>query len=327
MAVADGDQNASPVPAPLVAVVVATHDRPQRLERLLDSLRRQTLGTERFEVIVVDDGSAAATPELLARWRSGRGLRLRAIRFERPRGPAAARNAGWRAARAPLVAFTDDDCVADPGWLAAGWRASRSSPGAIVQGRTIPDPRDGDGGLWSRTVRVQTLGPRFETCNIFYPRELLERLGGFDERFGERPAAEDTDLAWRAIERGARAEFAPGAVVLHAVERASKVELLRTATRWQAAVRLFAEHPQTRTILYRGLFWNVWHYLMWRSVAVLLAPTWLRRMVLTLHLLELRRRARRAGGGLRSIPFLLVHDAVECWAVARGGLRYRTPVL
>ena len=67
-------------------------------------------------------------------------LPQRVIRRERPGGPAAARNEGWRAAGAPLVAFTDDDCVATPVWLEEALRAAREEPGAIVQGRTEPDP-------------------------------------------------------------------------------------------------------------------------------------------------------------------------------------------
>jgi hypothetical protein len=50
-------------------------------------------------------------------------------------------------------------------------------------------------------------------------------------------------------------------------------------------------------------------------------------MLLTLHLLALRRRALAERGGGRDVPFLLVHDLVECWAVARGAIRHRTLVL
>jgi len=92
-------------------------------------------------------------------------------------------------------------------------------------------------------------------------------------------------------------------------------------------MRVFARHPQARAMLYGGLFWNVWHYLLWRSLAALVAPAWLRRLVLTLHLVQLRRRSREAGASLWTIPFLLIYDLVECWAVARGAVRYRTLVL
>jgi GT2 family glycosyltransferase len=321
-AVADRHQPADA--SPQLSVVVCTHDRPERLSALLSSLERQTLAAGAFEVIVVDDGSE---PPALADG-AATAANVRLIRNHVTSGPAAARNRGWRLARGALIGFTDDDCIADPRWLEAALAAAERNPGAIVQGRTEPVPDELDRlGVLSRTVRVERLGPHYETCNIFYPRALLEELGGFDEAYGTRPAAEDTDLAWRALERGYRAVFADGALVDHAVERLGATGMLRVATRWSEATRVLREHPQTRVMLYRGLFWNVWHYLMWRSVLSSLAPAWLRRLLITRHLLELRKRARVEGGGPWAVPFYLVHDAVECWAIARGAIRYRTWVL
>jgi glycosyltransferase involved in cell wall biosynthesis len=314
------------VAPPLVSVVVSTHNRPERLARLLDSLRAQALATDSFEVVVVDDGSGPATQAALAEQSARPGLRLRTLRSP-TKGPAPARNAGWRTAQATLIAFTDDDCVADPRWLAEALAAAGRHPGAIIQGRTLPDPTERDThGLLSRTVKVEVLGPQYETCNIFYPRAVLAALGGFDEAFGSGPAAEDTDLAWRAIEAGHETAFASQALVFHAVQRLGVSGMLRVATRWGAATRVIADHPQTRSMLYRGVFWNVWHYLVLRSLLALPAPRWLRRMVLTRHLLELHRRAREGGAGAAAIPFLLLHDAVEFIAVTRGALRYRTLV-
>ena len=141
------------------------------------------------------------------------------------------------------------------------------------------------------------------------------------------PAGEDTDLAWRAIESGAPTVFAPDGVVLHAVERVGARGRLAIAARWGPVVRVLAAHPGSRTMLYRGRFWNVWHYLLWRSLLAAAGPRWLRRLVLVRHLMTLRERARREGAGSAAIPFLLVHDAVECGAIARGAIRYRTFVL
>jgi glycosyltransferase involved in cell wall biosynthesis len=309
---------------PSVSVVIPTHNRPERLARVLESLRRQELPADQFEVIVVADGAGPDTQALLASQRDLSEVPIRVLEHATARGPGAARNTGWRAAQAPLVAFTDDDCEPAPDWLRAGLAAWR--PGSVVQGRTDP-AEPSSPGVFSRTIRVDSLGPQYETCNMFYPRELLEALGGFDEDYGLTPGGEDTDLAWRAIDAGRRIDFASDAVVYHAVERAGPLGMLRVAARWTAPMRVFAEHPQTRSMLYRGIFWNVWHYLLWRSLAALLAPAWLRRVVLTLHLVQLRRRAREAGAGGWAVPFLVVHDVVECWAVARGGLRYRTLVL
>jgi GT2 family glycosyltransferase len=315
-------------PAPIVLVVVSTYNRPERLAALLDALRDQRLGRERFEVIVVDNGSAPATAAVIQAALTGGGLALRASRLAVTRGPAGGRNAGWRLARAPLVAFTDDDCRPTPQWLAELLAVAAERPGAIVQGPTRPDPAEADrGGLFSHTVTISALGPQYETCNILYPRALLEALDGFDESFGLAPAGEDTDLAWRAIASGAGTVFAPAAVVHHAVQVVGPAGRLRIAARWGPVARVIADHPETRTMLYRRSFWNVWHYLLWRSLLAMAGPRWLRRLVLTRHLLTLRGRARSEGGSAAAIPFLLVHDAVECWAVARGALRHRTWVL
>ncbi|MGI8904121.1 MAG: glycosyltransferase family 2 protein [Solirubrobacteraceae bacterium] len=317
------------VPAPLVSVVVSTYNRPARLALLLAGLRSQRLPGESFEVVVVDNGSVGYETQAVLRRELERGeLVLETLRHARTLGPAGGRNSGWRLARATLIAFTDDDCVPDPGWLMDGLREHRARPGAVIQGRTRPDRGEIEqDGLLSHTQRIERLGPWYETCNIFYPRTVLDSLGGFDERFGSLPAGEDTDLAWRAIEAGCPMAFAPNAVVRHAVEHVGALGMLRIAARWTAAVRLFAEHPELRAVLYRGAFWNNWHYLLWRSLLALLAPRWLRRNLITLHLFNLRKRTHGAGAGAWMIPFLLLHDLVECWAVARGAVRYRTLVL
>lgn len=316
------------VPAPAVSVVVATHDRPRRLKRLLAGLAAQELPVERFEVIVVDDGSGPETGRVLEDAARDGSLTLKTAGNETTLGPAAARNVGWRLARAPLVAFTDDDCVPTPRWLSAALEQAASHPDAIIQGATDPDPDErGNRSPVSHTVRQTRLGPSYETCNMFYPRTMLERLGGFDESFGPTSAGEDTDLAWRALDAGGTALFAPAALVFHAVERIGPARTLRRARRWTSCVRVIAEHPQSRAMLELGLFWNVWHYLLLRSAVSLWGPRWLRRLIIARHLLALRARSAALDADMRWVPFLLLYDAVEVWAIIRGAIRYRTPVL
>jgi GT2 family glycosyltransferase len=314
---------------PQVSVVVPTHDRPERLAALLAGLRAQTLAPGAFEVVVVDDGSVTpGTQEVLAAELSRGTLQLRTVRHASARGTAAGRNSGWRGARAPVVAFTDDDCVPEANWLSAGLAVSARNPGAIVQGRTEPNPSElGRRGVFSRTISVDALGPQYEACNIFYPRALLERVGGFDEIFGLFSAGEDTDLAWRALEGGGGSVFARDALVFHAVHTLGPLRTLREATRLTRTPLVFARHPQARAMLTRRVFWNGWHYLVIRSLLALALPRPLRRFLLTRHAMQLAARARAAGAGAWAVPFLLVYDAIETGAVARGGLRYRTPVL
>ena len=178
------------MPAPEIAVVIPTRGREARLAFALESLAGQ-LEPDRFEVLVVRDADAREPfaippPE----------LRVRYVTLPAVAGPTPKRNLGWRSTEAPLVAFTDDDCRAAPGWLAS-LLASAVGPDVFLQGRTAPDPDERHllHGL-ARTVDVPGPGGWFETCNMAYPRRLLESLGGFDEAFGF--GGEDTDLAWRA---------------------------------------------------------------------------------------------------------------------------------
>ena len=101
---------------PTYSVIVPTYKRRAALERCLAALDAQTLARDRFEVIVVDDGSPAPPRETVARVATSLNVRL----IEQANaGPASARNAGARAARGEYVVFTDDDCCPAPEWLAA----------------------------------------------------------------------------------------------------------------------------------------------------------------------------------------------------------------
>lgn len=279
-------------------------------------------------MVVVDDGSQPPASSALDDPGAAEALPSSMIRHELPRGQAAGRNSGWARARAPLIAFTDDDCLPAPSWLSELLDVAGAHPGTIVQGRTEPDPEElARRSLLSRTQRITALGPQYQTCNILYPRAVLEALGGFDEQFGPDTAGEDTDLAWRALEHGFRAVFAPAALVHHAVEEVGALAAVRGTMRWSSAVRVIAEHPPTRAMLTQRIFWNVWHYMLWRSVLALLGPRSVRRFLITKHLLALRDRARTDGAGEWSVPLLLLHDIVESCAMVRGALRYRTLVL
>jgi GT2 family glycosyltransferase len=308
---------------PDVSVVVATRNRADGVLNLLAALERQTLPRERFEVVIVDDGSLDGTREVL------RDPRVdRALRQEPSRGPATARNLGWRAAAAPLVAFTDDDCRPEPGWLEAGLRAHRAAPGVLVQGQTRPEPADEHllAHPRARSIRVEGLGPFFETCNVFYPRTLLELLGGFDETI-PTAGAEDTDMALRSFELGAGAVFAPDALVSHAVHVPTLPDAVRFTVRWRTLVALVKRHPRLRTVFpWRGRIWRETHA---RLILALLGLALGRRRPLFLlwcvPYLSYRHGWRPAGlaRALRELPSVAPVDLAELAVLTAASARQR----
>lgn len=309
--------------------MVATHNRRDRLEALLAALRNQTLERDRFEVVIVDDGSGDDTWEVLQSAQGRGDLNLRTIRNPTGVGPSAARDRGWRLTTSQLVAFTDDDCEPDPEWLAAGIGAT-SGLDVFVQGRTRPNPDELDQtGPFSRTIAVEDGDLYFQTCNIFYPRQLLERVDGFNPEFPY--VGEDTDLAWRVIRTGARPEFQPSAVVFHAVSDLGPVGKLRIAARWTPALRVFAVHPELRRRVFTGrIFWKREHLWLTQAIAAALAPGKLKLLTWPLaipYARALRARGISQGGGLRLAPFFAAHDLLEVGCAIRASVRYRRPML
>jgi histidinol-phosphate phosphatase family protein len=121
------------------------------------------------------------------------------------RGPAWARNAGWRRSDAEWVAFLDDDVVPEDGWAAALERDLRAATDDVAasQGRlTVPLPRDRRPTDWERTVRGLE-DARWATADLAVRRSALDAVGGFDERF-PRAYREDADLGLRLVEAGWR---------------------------------------------------------------------------------------------------------------------------
>ena len=314
---------------PSVSVVIATHNRADRLPALIGALSEQTL--QDFDVTIVDDGSRDDTPAVLARLTTGSELTVHVLRHEPAQGAGAARNRGWAATTAPVVAFTDDDCLPSPRWLQAGLEALAGDENRIVQGRTTPTPADERRiGPFSRTLRVTRLGPNYQTANMFYPRALLERHGGFDTEAFPSYGAEDADLAWRCLAAGAEARWAPDAQVFHAVHQLGPLGRLRAAWRWSEVVNLYARHPEGRKYLTYRLFWKKTHYLIVRAALGLLVPKrlrWARFWFYAPLAPAYLQRARHEGGPPYLAPYFILHDAVETAAILRGAVRYRTPVV
>ena len=316
---------------PDIAVVVPSHNRALRLRWLLNSLEDQTLPRERFEAIVAyDSNDDGETTRLLAEHPIG----AKALRVEpEPGVPTAAklRNAAWRAATARHVIFTDDDCRAAPDWLANALAAADANPGAIVQGMTLPDPAEEPNthGAWPRTQRIVPPQPWAQTCNVLYPRGLLEEIDGLRE---DPPlaAGEDTEMAMRARKAGAGYIGAPEVLTWHAVEDLSIRQGMRTLPRWGDLALLIKLHPDVRGDFPMWGFWkrtHVWFpFAVAGSVLARRNPAWL-----ALALPWAAHTAPRYGEGPRGrmrsvseLPLRALVDGAEMVHCARGGIRHRT---
>ncbi|MGW0160114.1 HAD-IIIA family hydrolase [Mycobacterium sp. NPDC003323] len=178
------------------SVVIPTIGRPA-LQGLITALDNAD-GPAPVEVVIVDDRPVPAPlPKLIT------ALPITVLRSG-GRGPAAARNTGWRATTTRWVCFLDDDVIPDRNWSAAvadDLRAAEESGAAASQALIrVPVPLDRRvSDDERRTTRLS--GARWITADMAYRRDVLVTVGGFDERF-PRAYREDSDLALRVVEAG-----------------------------------------------------------------------------------------------------------------------------
>lgn len=230
---------------PAVTVVVPTYNRAPSLARLLAALADCEPPPGGFEVIVVDDGSddGGATQEAVTTAASG----ARYVR-QTNAGPAAARNQGWRLARGPIVAFTDDDTLPDRQWLVDLVAEMDHRPDLAAVGGDIQPLKS---GFLADFVQLERLvghgsderGVRFlVTANAAYRTDRLREVDGFDEGF-PMASGEDTDLSFRLRRAGHVLGVTSRATVLHD-HRTSVRALMRTYHRHGISrQRLAALHP------------------------------------------------------------------------------------
>lgn len=226
---------------PLVSVVIPTYRRPRLLMQCLSALFDQSLAGERYEIIVCDDDADSEIQALLARLSAFEGTAplLRYIAVTASQGPAGARNAGWKKARAPVVAFTDDDTLPDAMWLEQGLQAMTHNVDALGGRIVMPLPerltdmeRDASG--------LQHAD--FVTANCFVRYDALQAVGGFDERY-RQAWREDSDLHFSLLEQGFRIERAEQAVVVHPLRPCSFAAGLGMQRKAMFDVLLYRKHP------------------------------------------------------------------------------------
>ena len=208
-----------------VSVIINTVDRAASLRTALESLRRQNYPD--FEVIVINCPSTDATSEVLAEYRSF----IRAGSID-ARNLAISRNVGVEMARGDLIAFTDDDAVADEDWLADAVAGFDSDDVAGVCGFIYDHTGYNFQYRFSLVDRLSrgihniftpigeqfcypgvTVFPSLIGCNAIFRRSAVLEVGGFDEEY--EYYLEETDLCLRLIEAGYVLKQLPNAFIYH----------------------------------------------------------------------------------------------------------------
>ncbi len=201
---------------PRFSIVVPTYRRPAILAGCLDAVARLDYPRDRFEAIVVDDGGGAV--ELPRAYADVDIVLL----TQAHAGPAVARNTGAARARGEFLAFTDDDCRPDPGWLRAMAARIADAPDRAIGGRAVnalpENPYSTATQLlvdyFARLHATHRESAFFASNNLVVPAELFRARGGFDASF-PRAAGEDREFCHRWAGSGGRFAYAPEAVVRH----------------------------------------------------------------------------------------------------------------
>ena len=207
------DRNVSETAAPAVSVVIPVRNGAATLSRCLDALAAQQ-GVDRFDVIVVDNGSTDASAEI------ARAHPVVTQVLVEPRaGSYAARNAGVAAARASVLAFTDVDCTPEPEWLAVASTVLEETKadliGGAIRATASPHPT-----LWERYDRAVYLRQAdivvsagwAVTANLVVRRAVFDAVGPFDATL---VSGGDREFCLRARGAGFRIEYAEDASVRH----------------------------------------------------------------------------------------------------------------
>lgn len=280
-----------------VSVVVPTFKRPALLDRCLAALAEQELDPGAYEVIVADDATCVATQRQVEGWAERVRSAVRYVAVTEAHGPAAARNAGWRAARSDLVAFTDDDTVPDRGWLRAGLTAIADGVTAAAGRVVMPLPPVPTDYQWNEAGLERA---EFVTANCFVRRAALAEVGGFDERF-TAAWREDSDLFFTLLERNWRVVQAPTAVVVHPIRPARWGVSLGQQRKSRFNALLYKKHPS----LY--------------SERIQPAPPWhYYRIALSLLVALLGVVGRRPRTALAATTAWVLLTARFCWQRLRG---------
>lgn len=207
---------------PFVTVAVPTYNRREHLETCLKAVAAQNYPVDRFEVVVVDDGSTDRSAELAEEMAADMGMEV-IVRRMPHRGLNPGRNEAMSTARGELICLLDDDSIPEPSWLSAMVAGYLAQPDAGALGGPIqlkldaPLPRSCGREPVGETEQTAPKDGKPPTTlfgsNLAIPRATFLSVGRFEE--GLSSGGDETEWLERAVAAGRHLAFVPDAVVLH----------------------------------------------------------------------------------------------------------------
>ena len=244
-----------------VSIVIPTYQRPQLLKRCIDSLILQEFLNEEYEIIVVTDGIDQQTENTVEKCKANKYFsNIFCYSLPLKKGPAAARNAGWRIAKGKYILFTDDDCIASPDWVKYFCNAFEYYGQTLLAftGKVIVPRSSLPTDFELNTANLETAA--FVTANCGCTRAALEEVNGFDEQF-TMAWREDSDLHFKLLKQKIPIIKIEEAVIFHPVRKAQWGVSLKEQKKSMFNALLFKKHPDLyKQMISSSVLWN--YYLM-----------------------------------------------------------------
>lgn len=236
-----------------VTVVVPTYNRKEMLRETLNSLFDQTYPKDKYEIIVCDGGSKDGTEDFIKEQIKNSPCVLRYLKEEN-KGVSSARNLGIANALGDIIGFTDDDCVVSNTWIEKAVPYFNNENVGGVIGSTQPQkPPENRKFKIVHFIQINKDIDSYATCNIFYRKNVLLEVGGFDTNL---QVGEDTDLGWRVKNNNYIICFDKNILVYHIIIYKDIIQHLKSLRKYESAVLLYKKHPEHRNDLYLGFIYN-----------------------------------------------------------------------
>ena len=235
-------QQKAPKKSPAISVIVCTYNGGATLRACLTSLK--SLSYPNYEVLLIDDGSVQEVCDIARDFPNVRYIR------QDHAGLSVARNLGAARALGDIVAYTDDDCIADEDWLSYLATGFDDPQWVACGGPNIPPLARSQTesvvacapGAPSHVLLNDIEAEHLPGCNLAIRKSALEAIGGFDPIY--RAAGDDVDICWRLREAGGRLRFIPGAMVWHHRRYTVSAYLRQQCGYGKAEALLMKKHPQ-----------------------------------------------------------------------------------